>query len=164
MNDPDDLGIVDTSWLTDADWAVINRLRRIHETEGQKAVREALRALEPQSYLRVAAAVLPDKVRDAIKDEMAENQKTSHRSQYEGRDSTPLASVPAVNCAGECQLFAVKGQFLNAKKYQLALIRRVFLTAFQAYDEGSIPFTRSKPSKHLAATSRSLAVRMISFR
>ena len=42
MNDPDDLGIVDTSWLTDADWAVINRLRRIHETEGQKAVRKAL--------------------------------------------------------------------------------------------------------------------------
>ena len=46
MNDPDDLGIVDRSWLTDADWAVINRLRRIHETEGQKAVRKALRALE----------------------------------------------------------------------------------------------------------------------
>ena len=56
MNDPDDLGIVDTSWLTDADWAVINRLRRIHESEGQKAGRKALRALEPESYLRVAAA------------------------------------------------------------------------------------------------------------
>ena len=41
MNDPDDLGIVDTSWLTDADWAVINRLRRIHETEGQKAVKKS---------------------------------------------------------------------------------------------------------------------------
>jgi hypothetical protein len=66
MNDPDDLGIVDTSWLTDADWAVINRLRRLHETEGQKAVREALRALEPQSYLRVAAAFFPDKVRKAL--------------------------------------------------------------------------------------------------
>ena len=73
MNDPDDLGIVDTSWLTDADWAVINRLRRVHETEGQKAVRKALRALEPESYLRVAAAFFPDKVREAIKDEMAEN-------------------------------------------------------------------------------------------
>ena len=72
MNDPDDLGIVDTSWLTDADWAVINRLRRIHETEGQKAVRKALRALEPESYLRVVAAFFPDKVREAIKDEMAE--------------------------------------------------------------------------------------------
>src|SRR5215831_4209182 len=72
MNDPDDLGIVDTSWLTDADWAVINR-RRIHEVEGQKAVRKALRALEPESYLRVVAAFFPDKVREAIKDEMAEN-------------------------------------------------------------------------------------------
>ena len=60
MNDFDDLGIVDSSWLTDADWAVINRLRRIHETEGQKAVRKALRALEPESYLRVAAAFFPD--------------------------------------------------------------------------------------------------------
>ena len=73
MNDPDDLGIVDTSWLTDADWAVINGLRRIHETEGQKAIREALRALEPETYLRVAAAFFPDKVRKAIRDEMAEN-------------------------------------------------------------------------------------------
>ena len=71
MNDPDDLGIVDTSWLTDADWAVINRLRRVHETEGQKAVRKALRALEPESYLRVVAAFFPDKVR-GLKDEMAE--------------------------------------------------------------------------------------------
>ena len=50
-----------------------NRLRRIRETEGQLAVRKALRALEPESYLRVAAAFLPDKVREAIKDEMAEN-------------------------------------------------------------------------------------------
>ena len=73
MNDLDDLGIVDSSWLTDADWAVINRLRRIHETEGQLAVRKALRALEPENYLRVAAAFFPDKVREAIKDEMAEN-------------------------------------------------------------------------------------------
>ena len=73
MNDLDDLGIVDSSWLTDADWAVINRLRRVHETEGQKAVRKALRGLEPESYLRVVAAFFPDKVREAIKDEMAEN-------------------------------------------------------------------------------------------
>jgi hypothetical protein len=73
MNDADDLGIVDTSWLTDADWAVINWLRRIHESEGKKAVRKALRALEPESYLRVVAAFFPDKVREAIKDEMAEN-------------------------------------------------------------------------------------------
>jgi hypothetical protein len=77
MNDRDDLGMVDTSRLTDADWAVINRLRRIHETEGKKAVREALRTLEPESYLRVAAAFFPDKVREAIKDEMAEKGITA---------------------------------------------------------------------------------------
>jgi len=34
-------------------------------------------------------------------------------------------------------------QFSVAKKYQLVLICNVFLKAFQAYDEGSIPFTRS---------------------
>ena len=91
MNDPDDLGIVDTSWLTDADWAVINRLRRIHETEGQKAVRKALRALEPESYLRVVAAFFPDKVREAIKDEMAENGITEQDFREDGGKASPFA-------------------------------------------------------------------------
>ena len=90
MNDFDDLGIVDSSWLTDADWAVINRLRRIHETEGQLAVRKALRALEPESYLRVAAAFLPDKVREAIKDEMAENGITEQDLRERWRKSFTL--------------------------------------------------------------------------
>ena len=91
MNDLDDLAIVDSSWLTDADWAVINRLRRIHETEGQLAVRKALRALEPESYLRVAAAFFPDKVREAIKDEMAENGITEQdlREMAEKLHSSP---------------------------------------------------------------------------
>ena len=101
MNDPDDLGIVDTSWLADADWAVINKLRRIHETEGQKAVRKALRALEPESYLRVAAAFFPDKVREAIKDEMAENGITEQdlREMAKKLHPSPTKHSPALTQA-----------------------------------------------------------------
>ena len=44
------------------------------ETNGHRApIVESLSPREPESYLRVAAAFLPDKVREAIKDEMAEN-------------------------------------------------------------------------------------------
>ena len=63
MNDFDDLGIVNSSWLTDA-----AGFGCVH---GQTDFFNSL--LEPESYLRVAAAFLPDKVREAIKDEMAEN-------------------------------------------------------------------------------------------
>jgi hypothetical protein len=39
--------------------------------------------------------------------------------------------------------FAPNGPFLAREKSQLALVCNDFLEAFQAYDEGSIPFTRS---------------------
>jgi hypothetical protein len=39
--------------------------------------------------------------------------------------------------------FAPIGPFLAREKSQLALFCKAFLGAFQAYDEGSIPFTRS---------------------
>ena len=43
MGDRDDeLGIQDTSRLADADWAEINKLRRIYETDGGKGLRKAL--------------------------------------------------------------------------------------------------------------------------
>jgi hypothetical protein len=38
-------------------------------------------------------------------------------------------------------------QFLARKKSQLWLIQKAFPNAFQAYDEGSIPFTRSNFSR-----------------
>jgi len=41
------------------------------------------------------------------------------------------------------------GQFLALKKYQLPLILLRFPIAFQAEDEGSIPFTRSNLFKDL---------------
>jgi hypothetical protein len=45
--------------------------------------------------------------------------------------------------------FAPIGPFLEREKSQLALVCNDFLAAFQAYDEGSIPFTRSNLFKHL---------------
>jgi len=39
--------------------------------------------------------------------------------------------------------FAPNGPFLACEKSQLALFCKGFPEAFQAYDEGSIPFTRS---------------------
>jgi hypothetical protein len=42
------------------------------------------------------------------------------------------------------------GQFLALKKYQLALKNLAFPIAFQADDEGSIPFTRSSLFNYLA--------------
>jgi hypothetical protein len=46
--------------------------------------------------------------------------------------------------------FVPKRQFSGRKKSQLPLIRNGFPDAFQAYDEGSIPFTRSNAFNHLA--------------
>jgi hypothetical protein len=43
----------------------------------------------------------------------------------------------------ECQRKDSLGRFLALKKYQLALNYLTFPIAFQADDEGSIPFTRS---------------------
>jgi hypothetical protein len=40
-----ELGIVDTSLLTDADWAEINKLRRAHDEGGQRALSKALTEL-----------------------------------------------------------------------------------------------------------------------
>jgi hypothetical protein len=38
----DELGIMETLGLTDVDWAEINKLRRVWETEGTKALTKAL--------------------------------------------------------------------------------------------------------------------------
>ena len=46
-------------------------------------------------------------------------------------------------CTSKCQLKGSLGRFLALKKYQLALEYLAFPIAFQADDEGSIPFTRS---------------------
>ena len=63
---------MDTSELTDADWAVINKLQRIHATDGIKGLRKAIPKLDPVRYLRITAALFPDQVLNAIVDHMAE--------------------------------------------------------------------------------------------
>lgn len=70
----DELRLTDTSRLTDADWAEINKFRRAYETGGERAVDEVYHDLarrDPLSYLRVIGAFFPAKVRNAIKDQMA---------------------------------------------------------------------------------------------
>ena len=76
MNDKDDWGIADTSLLTDADWAIINRLRRIYETDGQQGLSKALRELDLVQYIRVMGAFFPNEVRETLKDKMAEQGLT----------------------------------------------------------------------------------------
>jgi hypothetical protein len=52
--------------------------------------------------------------------------------------------------------FVPNGQFLGREKSQLALFRKAFPVAFQAYDEGSIPFTRSNLFNDLAHGHRAI--------
>jgi hypothetical protein len=70
-----ELGIVDTSSLTDADWAEINKLRRAHDEGGQRALSKTLTELidvDPVRATRVIGAFFPERVRETIKDVMAE--------------------------------------------------------------------------------------------
>jgi hypothetical protein len=69
----DELGIQDTSWLTDADWAEINKLRRIYAADGGSGLWKALDRLsdDPVRYFRLVAALFPAKVLNGMKDHMA---------------------------------------------------------------------------------------------
>jgi len=64
---------VDSSDLSDADWAEINKLRRAYE-HGTKAFNTALRKLatDPIRFAVVMAAFFPDMVRETIRDQLAE--------------------------------------------------------------------------------------------
>jgi hypothetical protein len=68
----DELGITETLGLTDADWAEINKLRRVCETEGTKALTKALDELDPIRCFRIMAAFFPERVYNTMKDVMAE--------------------------------------------------------------------------------------------
>jgi hypothetical protein len=77
-----ELGIVDTSLLTDADWAEINKLRRAHDEGGQRALSKALTELidvDPVRATRVIGAFFPKMVRETIKDVMAEKRDNYRR-------------------------------------------------------------------------------------
>ena len=68
------LEVVDSSGLTDANWADINRLKRTYEEGGQAALSKAMAELseDPIRYMAVIGAFFPDIVREAIKDSLAE--------------------------------------------------------------------------------------------
>ena len=72
-----DFEIIDSSHLTDADWAEINKLKKACETGG-KALSAAIEQLatDPIRYMNVMAAFFPDMIREAIKDSMAESGMT----------------------------------------------------------------------------------------
>ena len=73
METPEELGIEDTSLLTDAEWAEINKLTRAYKSGGEKALKKACFDLaeHPRHWVRVFGAFFPDKIREALKDAMA---------------------------------------------------------------------------------------------
>jgi hypothetical protein len=69
------LEVVDSSGLTDDDWAKINRLRHLYESGGSKALSKALDELaeaDPIIFAHIMSAFFPDMVRETIKDGLAE--------------------------------------------------------------------------------------------
>jgi hypothetical protein len=68
------LEVVDTSSLTDADWAELNKLKAAYENGGVEALSGALEKLaaDPVRYVTVMGALYPDMMREAIRDKMAE--------------------------------------------------------------------------------------------
>ena len=74
MSEAEDLAIQDTTGLTDADWAEINKLRKTYKRGGRKAVGLALEKLAkaPIRYAAVIGALYPDMMREMIRDQMAE--------------------------------------------------------------------------------------------
>src|ERR1700730_4484516 len=76
MSDEDELETADTTVLTDADWAEIDKLRCAWDSGGRKGLWEALDKLRNDDlvrYVTVTAAVIPDMVRNTFKDHMAVN-------------------------------------------------------------------------------------------
>jgi hypothetical protein len=67
--------IKDTSRLSDADWAEINKLRRAYDSGGDEALKRAYKDLckgDPIRWVRVMGAYFPDYVREKLKDAMAD--------------------------------------------------------------------------------------------
>jgi hypothetical protein len=74
--EPEDfLRVADSSHLTDADWAEINKIKKAYETGGTEALSRAMADLinaDPIRGVNVIAAYFPDTVREAIRDSMAD--------------------------------------------------------------------------------------------
>src|SRR5262245_38111289 len=71
------LNVVDSSGLTDADWAAVNRVNRACELGGATAFWEELEKLDDVPLqLRVLGAFFPELVREVIEEEMTEHGLT----------------------------------------------------------------------------------------
>jgi len=70
MSDNEPFEVVDSSGLTDADWAEINRLQRVYKEGGKEALNEAMAALakDPIGFIRVVGAFFPDMIKKMIHD------------------------------------------------------------------------------------------------
>ena len=68
-----ELKVVDVSGLTDADWTGINQVMRACEAGGFEVFWDEIEKLgDPARQIKVAGAFFPDLIREALKDEMAE--------------------------------------------------------------------------------------------
>jgi hypothetical protein len=68
------LEVVNSNGLTDADWAEINRLQKVLDEGGIRAMSKAINELteaNPVLCVRVMGAFFPDEIREQIKDTMA---------------------------------------------------------------------------------------------
>jgi hypothetical protein len=70
--------VIDSSALTDADWAEINKLRKA-QREGRRSLVRALDELAKDlvRYCRVMEALFPGMMRNVLKDAMAERGLTA---------------------------------------------------------------------------------------
>jgi len=86
------LNVVDSSGLTDADWAAVNRVNRACELGGATAFWEELEKLDDVPLqLRVLGAFFPELVREVIDEEMTEHGLTADDWEAERKAESPLA-------------------------------------------------------------------------
>jgi aryl-alcohol dehydrogenase-like predicted oxidoreductase len=70
----DPFEVVDSTGLTDADWAKINKIQEAYREGGKPALNKALAALakDPIRFAAVIGAFFPEMIREAIKDAVAD--------------------------------------------------------------------------------------------
>ena len=75
-----ELEFADESGLTDSDWAEIEKLKCAYDSGGEKGLSKAVDKLEAKDiiqFITVVGAFYPDKVKEIIKNEMAEGSLAS---------------------------------------------------------------------------------------
>ncbi len=80
---PFPMKMVDPSYVSAADWAEINKLKRAWEAGGSEGLKRAIAELfkDPTTATRIMAAFYPERVAETIKDEMAEVGMTKEESE-----------------------------------------------------------------------------------